>query len=317
MPTKTRTAPMPQDLYEVLGVKRNASESEITKAYRKLAREHHPDRNPGDKQAENRFKDISAAYEVLSNKEKRAQYDQFGHVGPGMPPNGPGGFHFGGGGSEGFHTNIDPETAQRLFGDIFGAFGGESESPFGNIFGGRGSGARSRGRARRHAPEPVHSQITVPFERAALGGSVSLSVDGREIQLKIPAGIEDGKTMRLAGQGPDGADILLKVQITPHPHYRREGNDLILGVPLTVGEAVLGGKVDVPMLGGGTATVTIKPGTSTGSRMRIRGHGINGGDLYIEPQVMVPTPADDRSKELIEEFAKLNPQNPRIGPPWQ
>jgi DnaJ-class molecular chaperone len=123
--------------------------------------------------------------------------------------------------------------------------------------------------------------------------------------------------MRLAGQGPNGADVLLKVHVQPHPHYRREGNDLVLTVPLSLSEAVLGGKVDVPMLGGGTATVTIKPGTSSGTRMRIRGQGIKGGDLYIEPQVLALAPADARSRELIEEFARLNPQRPRTGPPWE
>jgi DnaJ-class molecular chaperone len=321
---------MPQDLYDVLGVSRTASEAEITKAYRKLARQHHPDRNPGDKQAEARFKDVSAAYEILSDKQKRAQYDQFGHAGPGMPNGGaPGGFHFGGPG--GYQT-IDPETAERLFGDLFGAFGGGGGggSPFGDIFGGRaggggggvpgGAGSPGRGgrtRARRPQPQEVESEITVPFETAALGGTVPLTIDNRQIDLKVPAGFEDGKTMRLAGQGPGGADVLLKVRVRPHPYYRREGNDLILSVPLSLAEAVLGGKVDVPMLGGGTAMVTIKPGTSSGTRMRIRGQGVNGGDLYIEPKVLVPAPADDRSRELIEEFARLNPQRPRSGPPWE
>jgi DnaJ-class molecular chaperone len=110
--------------------------------------------------------------------------------------------------------------------------------------------------------------------------------------------------------------VLLKIHVAPHPHYSREGNDLILTTPLSLPEAVLGGKVDVPMLGGGTLTVTIKPGTSSGTRLRVRGQGIKGGDLYIEAKVMVPAPADDHSRELIAEFARLNPQRPRTGPPW-
>jgi DnaJ-class molecular chaperone len=313
-----RGTAMPQDLYDVLGVSRTASEDEITKAYRKLARKYHPDRNPGDKQAEAKFKEVASAYEVLSDKQKRAQYDQFGHVGPGgVPPNGgaPGGFHFGGGGPGGYQT-IDPETAERLFGDLFGGAGGGG-SPFGDLFGRAAGGGRGgRGRTRRAQPEEVESEITVPFATAALGGTVALAIDGKEIDLKVPAGIEDGKTMRLAGQGPGGADVLLKVHVVPHPYFRREGNDLILTVPLSLPEAVLGGKVDVPMLGGGTLTVTIKPGTSSGTRLRVRGQGIKGGDLYIEAKVMVPAPADERSRELIEEFARLNPQRPRTGPPW-
>jgi DnaJ-class molecular chaperone len=315
-----RGTTMPQDLYDVLGVSRTASESEITKAYRKLARQYHPDRNPGDKQAEAKFKEIASAYEVLSDKQKRAQYDQFGHVGPGVPPNGgaPGGFHFGGGAPGGFQS-MDPETAERLFGDLFGGMGGGS--PFGDLFGGAaGRAATGRGggrtRARRAEPQVVESEITIPFETAAVGGTVGLGLDGKHIDLKVPAGIEDGQTMRLAGQGPGGADVLLKIHVSPHPHYRREGNDLILTTPLSLPEAVLGGKVDVPMLGGGTLTVTIKPGTSSGTRLRVRGQGIKGGDLYIEAKVMVSAPADDRSRELIEEFARLNPQRPRTGPPW-
>src|SRR5262245_12122754 len=213
---------MPQDLYDVLGVNRSASADDITKAYRKLARQYHPDRNPGDKQAEAKFKEVSAAYEVLNDKQKRAQYDQFGHVGPGMPNGGgpdggfPGGFHFGGGAPGGFQTNIDPETAQRLFGDLFGAFGGEGGgSPLGDIFGqAAGRQRQSRGRGRRPQPPPaVEAEITVPFGTAAVGGPVNLSIGDRQIELKIPAGIEDGKTMRLGGQGPNGADVLLKVHV--------------------------------------------------------------------------------------------------------
>jgi DnaJ-class molecular chaperone len=314
---------MPQDFYDTLGVSRTATADEITKAYRKLARKHHPDRNPGDKSAEAKFKDVSSAYEVLSDKQKRAQYDQFGHVGPGAPPNGPGGFHFGGGGSGGsapggFQSNIDPETVERLFGDLFGAFGGgqggQGGSPFGDVFGG---GGRGKSRSRRPQPAPaVEAEITVPFEIAAGGGPMGLTIDGRQIELKIPAGIEDGKTMRLGGQGPHGADVLLKIHVAPHPLYRREGNDLVMTMPLSLAEAVLGGKVDVPLLGGGAVTVTIKPGTSSGTRMRIRGQGIKGGDLYLEPQVTVPAPADEESRKLIEDFSTRNPQQVRTGPPW-
>src|SRR5436190_1759339 len=205
----SRATAMPQDLYAVLGVQRTASEDESTKAYRKLPRQFHPDRNPGDKQAEAKFNDVAAAPGTLADE----------------------------------------------------------------------------------------AGITIPSETAAKGGTVSLAIGDRHIDLKVPAGIDDGKTMRLAGQGPNGADVLLKVHVEPHPHYRREGNDLVLRVPLSLTEAVLGGKVDVPMLGGGTATVTIKPGTSSGTRMRIRGQGVKGGDLYIEPQVTVPAPADARSRE--------------------
>jgi DnaJ-class molecular chaperone len=303
---------MPQDLYELLGVARNASEDEIQKAYRKLARQYHPDRNPGDKAAEAKFKDIAGAYEILSDKQKRAQYDQFGAAGG--PAGGPGGFHFGGAGPGGFTSNIDPDTAQRLFGDLFGGgspFGGMGD--VGDIF---GQARQTRGRRPRR-PAEVRAEVDIPLETAALGGSVGLNTGDKQIDLKIPAGISDGQTMRLASQGPDGADLLLTIHVASHPHFRREGNDLILTVPLTLSDAVLGGKVDVPTLDGGKLTVTIKPGTSSGTRLRVRGQGIKGGDLYIEAKVIVPAPADERSRELIEEFAKLNPQHPRAGPPWE
>jgi DnaJ-class molecular chaperone len=301
---------MPQDLYELLGVSRTASEDEIQKAYRKLARQYHPDRNPGDKAAEAKFKDIAAAYDVLSDKQKRAQYDQFGAAGPG---GGPEGFHFSRG-PGGFTTNIDPETAERLFGDLFG--GGSPFGGMGDLFGQAQSGRRGRRRPPSQ-PQEVTAAVTIPLDKAALGGTITLNVGDREIDLKVPAGINDGQTMRLAGQGPDGADLLLTIHVAPHPYFRREGNDLILSVPLSLSEAVLGGKVDVPTLGGGTITITIKPGTSSGTRMRLRGQGIKDGDLYIEAKVVVPAPSDDRSRELIEEFTQRNPQSVRTGPPWE
>ncbi len=301
---------MPKDLYEVLGVSRNATDDEIQKAYRKLARQYHPDRNPGDKAAENTFKEVAAAYEILSDKQKRAKYDQFGVVG-GPGSDAAGDFHFGGG-PGGFTTNIDPETAQRLFGDLFGG-GGDSPFDLGGLF---GQARQARGRRQRRAPAPVSAEATIPFLKAAAGGAVDLTIDDKQIELKIPAGIKDGQTLRLAGQGPGGADLMLTIHVEPHPYFRREDDNLVLTVPLSLSEAVLGGKIDVPTLDGGTLTVTIRPGTSSGARMRIRGQGIKGGDLLIEPRVMVPAPADDRSRELIEEFAKLNPQQPRAGAPW-
>src|SRR5436189_2944804 len=169
-----RGTAMAQDLYDVLGVSRTASDDEIQKAYRKLARQHHPDRNPGDKAAEARFKDISAAYEVLSDKQKRAQYDQFGAAGPGYPNGaGEGGFHFGGG--PGGFQSVDPETAERIFGQFFGGGGGMGGgSPFGDLgdlLGGatRGrSGGGRRTRQRAAAPQAVEAEVTVPFSTAAL-----------------------------------------------------------------------------------------------------------------------------------------------------
>ncbi len=302
------TNDMPRDYYEVLGVKRGASEEEIKKAYRKLARDLHPDRNPGDKQAEARFKEVQEAYDVLFDKSKRSQYDQFGFAGPdgGFPGGGGPTFHWGGGGFPG-GFEVDPAQAEEMLNQILGGMGG---------FGGGGPGRRSRAARGRQAPSPVTTEVSIPFMLAALGGPVSLRVDGREVEVKVRAGVEEGQSLRLQGQAPGGGDLLLKLHIEPHPYFRREGNDIIVEVPLALAEAVLGAKIDVPTIDGTSLTVTVRPGTSSGARLRLRGRGIKGGDQYIEIKVVVLPPKDERSREIIEEFARLNPQNPRSNLPW-
>lgn len=297
---------MPRDYYEVLGVARNASEADIKKAYRKLARQHHPDRNPGDKQAEARFKEVQEAYDVLNDKTKRAQYDRFGFAGPGMggqgpfrAEGGPGGFEFQG---------INPDDLESILGAMGGAGG------FSEIFGRRARG-RGRGRA-APPPQSVEAEVAIPFTTAALGGTVSLNVDGRTIDVRVPAGVEEGKKLRLGGQGPGGGDLLVRIKIEPHPYFRREGNNLVLDVPVSVSEAILGAKVDVPTLDGTHLTVKVPPGTSSGARLRLRGKGIAGGDQFIEIKIVVPKINDDRGRELIEELARLHPQNPRANLPW-
>ncbi len=307
---------MPRDYYETLGVSRTASEDEIKKAYRKLARQYHPDRNPGDKQAEARFKEVQDAYDVLSDKTKREQFDRFGHVGPG--PNfggGPGGgqggptFHWEWRGGPGEGTaGVDPTELFRQF------FGGGGGAGFEEI---PGRGTRNRRGRRAQAPvEEVQSEVEIPFITAALGGPVNLSVDGKELTVKIPTGVHEGQALRLKGQGPGGSNLRLVLRIQPHPFFKREGKNIILEAPLSLPEAVLGTKLDVPTLDGTRLTVKIPPGTSSGARLRLRGKGIDGGDQYIEIKVVVPAPKDDRSRQLIEEFAKANPQNPRAGLAW-
>jgi curved DNA-binding protein len=305
---------MPRDYYEVLGVAKGASDEDIKKAYRKLARQYHPDRNPGDKQAETRFKEVQDAYDVLSDKGKRAQYDRFGFAGPdgGFPGAGPGGgprgqtFHWGGG--PGGFENVDPSA----FADILRGFGVDFD------MGPEGLGPRPRGgRTRRAASrEPVTAEVTIPFLTAAQGGSVSLQLNDHSLDVKIPAGVQEGQTLRLQGQGGGGADLHLKLHVAPHTFFRRENNDILLEVPLSLREAVLGTRVDVPTLDGSRLSVKVPPGTSSGTRLRLRGKGIKGGDQYIETKVVVPAPRDERSRELIEEFARLNPQDPRAGLPW-
>jgi DnaJ-class molecular chaperone len=306
---------MPRDPYEVLGVAREASEDDIKKAYRKLARQFHPDRNPGDKQAETRFKEIQEAYDVVGDKEKRAQFDRFGFTGAGAGPfpGGGGPFRWSGGGegSPNFRfEGINPEDLAGIFSQ-FGSFNNAAD--LGDVMGGRG---KSRGRRPRPAPETM-ANVAIPFLTAVRGGTIAVSVDGRELEIKVPAGVEDGKKMRLAGQGTNGSDLILRLQIESHPYFRREGKNIVLEVPVTVGEAVLGTRVDVPLPGGGQGTVKVPAGTSSGARLRLRGQGVTGGDLFIEIKVVSPSSVDAKSRELIEEFARRNPQDPRAGLGWQ
>jgi DnaJ-class molecular chaperone len=184
----------------------------------------------------------------------------------------------------------------------------------GDLFG-SGAPRGRRGRRAEAAPE-VESEVSIPFQTAALGGSVNLTVGQRELTVKIPPGVEDGQTLRLQGQGPGGGNLRLKLRILPHPYFRREGHNLILEAPLSLTEAVLGTKLDVPTLDGTKLSVKVPPGTSSGARLRLRGRGINGGDQYIEIKIVVPAPKDDRSRQLIEEFGRANPQNPRAGLAW-
>jgi DnaJ-class molecular chaperone len=305
---------MPRDPYEVLGVGRDASDDAIKKAYRKLARDYHPDRNPGDKQAEVKFKEVQDAYDILSDAKKKAQYDRFGFGGQHSGFQDPGGgFHWNfGGGPDG--PQMDPAQAQEIFSQFFG--GGAGGGDFGEIFGRRARGGGNRGR--RAAPAaPYETEITIPFLTAAQGGPVSIRIDSKEVDVKIPPGIEEGKSLRLQGQGPGGVDLHLKIRIEPHPVFRREGNDVILETPVGVAEAILGAKVDVPTLDGAKLTVKIPPGTSSGARLRLHGKGIKGGDQYVQIKIVVPAAADERARELIEEFARLHPQQPRTGAPWE
>jgi curved DNA-binding protein len=311
---------VPKDYYDSLGVAKGATTDEIKSAYRKLARQYHPDRNPGDKEAAARFKEVQEAYDVLSDKDKRAKYDQFGHAAFEGPAGGPGGFGGGPGGytyswsGPGGAEGIDPAAFQSIFEQMFGA----GASPFGN----GPTRARGKGRGRRAAvPQDVQQEIDVEFLTAARGGAVDVRTPGgATVSLKIPPGIESGKTLRIRGQGINGGDLLVQVHVRPHPYFRREGSNLILDLPLSLAEAVLGGKVDVPTLEG-TVTLTIPPGTSSGKRLRLREKGLprpggGKGDLYVEARVIVPANLDAKSTELITEFIDRNPQHPRAGMRW-
>ena len=323
---------MSEDYYKVLGVARGASADEIQKAYRKLAKKHHPDLNPDDKAAQKRFKEVQQAYDVLSDEKKRKMYDQFG----------PGFEHAGQGAGPQWSGQVPPEFQHFDFGQSFGG-GGEGSIPpdlqdlLRQFTGGGGfqfGGPTGRRRGRRMPGQPgadIQHEVEVPFHTAVTGGEVSLRLvrPGRKAEtlaVKIPAGIEDGKTIRLRGQGeasqndgPSG-DLLITVHIAPHPHFRRDGLDLIVEVPVTLAEAALGAKVDIPTPHG-TIAMKVPPGTSSGTRLRAKGQGIkrsdgSTGDLYAEIQIAIPKQIDDDSSELVRKLDARWKLNPRTKLEW-
>lgn len=309
---------MPANPYEVLGVSRSASAEEITKAYRKLAQKYHPDRNAGDKAAEAKFKEVNNAYEVLSDPQKKQMYDMTGQTGGagGFPGGGAGGFP---GGFQG--AQVDPQAAEEMFRSVFGGGGPGGGFDFGSMFGGAAGGQRrgkqQRGGSRARPPEEVNTDVRVPFLTAATGGSVSIDVGGREIDVRIPAGIEEGKKLRVPASATGSVDVYLRVLIDPHPYFKREGNDVLVEVPISPAEAILGGKVDVPTLDGGELTVKVPPGTSSGARVRLKGKGIAGGDQYLVMKIVVPAKPDDATKKLMEEYAAHNTHDPRANVGWR
>jgi DnaJ-class molecular chaperone len=313
MPT-ANTDIMPRDYYEVLGVSRTATADEIKKAYRKLAQKYHPDKNPGDKQAESHFKEVNEAHETLSDPKKRQLYDQFGHAGPkGGFPGSAGGFPFGGGPGG---ATMDPAAAEELFQRFFGGGHAAGGIDLGELFGGKTRGGRGRAQ-RRAAAEPVESEVTVPFTVAANGGSVSIDVGGRQIDVKVPAGIENGKKLRVPASATGSGDVHLKVKVAPHPYFRRDRLDVLLDVPISLAEAVLGGTVEVPTVAGDRFTVKVPPGTSSGAKVRMRGKGIAGGDQFLVFQVVVPRKLDGDARKHFEQFARKIHEDPRANVDWR
>ncbi len=395
-----------KDYYGMLGVKKTATADEIRKAFRKLARKYHPDVNPGDKKAEEKFKEISEANDILSDEKKRKIYDQFGFYSDNIDAaaaeaaargaaSGRGGrqgtqevpFDFGGFDFSDFQGQAGGGPAQSG-----GGFGGGFRDIFSGIFGG---GQRSAA----HGPEPgtdLEYQVSVDFWTAVRGGSVKLEIQRQEIcptckgkattggsmecpechgtgqvtqmggrmkfniqcprcggsgrvqnacptcdgagvitkkeplEFRIKPGTRDGQRIRLAGKGNAGTnggsagDLYLIIKAEPHPVFRRVGDDIYVTVPITVAEAALGAKVDVPTIdthdGGGRTQLRIPPGTQTGQKLRLREKGVPSaaregvrGDEIVEVRIVVPKVQDERSKEILRELAKLNPEDPREG----
>lgn len=325
---------MSKDYYKTLGVSKGASAEEIQKAYRNLARKYHPDLNPDDKTAKQKFQDVQQAYETLNDPKKKQMYDQFGsdYEQMGGAPGGgfPGGNPFGGGGGGGQM----PPGFEHMFGGGGGGAGGitleELMRQFGVGGGGGfegGGGGRKRSRKQQQVPgHDVQHELEIPFHTAVLGGKLPLSMNRpggkREtIEVTIPAGIDTGKTIRYRGLGeesPNGGpkgDLLITVRVGEHDSFTRQGLDLTVKVPITIAEACLGGKIEVPSPHG-TITLTIPAGTSSGKRIRAKGQGIHAkdgthGDLYAEMQIVVPKKLSAKATELVKELSDQIADLPR------
>lgn len=310
-----------KDFYKVLGVSKDVSAADLKKTYRKLARQYHPDSNPGDKVAETRFKEISEAYSVLSDEEQRKEYDQIRAMGSGArftAPSGAGqggfedvfGSMFGGGRGQNY-TFQQGGDYDDLLGGLFG------NGRFGQTTGGyRGYGGPTRGR-------DITAATTIDFVTATKGDTVTLQThDGRPIKVKIPAGVADGQKIKLRGKGepsPDGGeagDIILTVAVRKHPVFERDGLNLRVNVPVTFTEAALGATIEVPTLGEAPVKLRVAPGTPSGRVLRVKGRGVQTGkgtgDLLAVVQVVVPSHLSKASEQALSEFEQTLPhENPR------
>jgi DnaJ-class molecular chaperone len=341
------------DYYQILGVSRDATDDEIKKAYRSLARKHHPDLNPENKkEAEAKFKEVQEAYDVLGEPDKRAQYDRFGKAfssggfppGAGAGPFGPGAGGFPPGQGGWFNPDQTGGTFQFDLNDFLGGGGhsrpSSSSAGFDSDDGGgifeeilskvRGGKSRKKSRpggaAGSGAAEPFHARIDVPFMTAVNGGETSIDItfdagESETLTLKIPPGTTSGQKLRLRGKGAmthrgHRGDLIVEVTVDPHPFFKIDGRDVVLEMPLTVNEAILGVKIEVPTLDG-VKTVPIPPGTSSGARLRLKGQGVPArgvqpaGDMYVVTKIVVPKNLDDAAKAKITDLVSVLDTEPR------
>lgn len=306
-----------KDYYQILGVDKKASEKDIRKAYRSLARKYHPDVNPGNKEAEARFKEINEAYEVLSDQEKRAKYDALGQSyqqwqRTGQDPRGFDWSQWYAGGQPG-RGQVHVEYGDLE--DLFAGGGGFSDF-FRNIFGGVG-GFDYAQRPRTARGQDVEAQVEITLQEAQAGTTRVLQLDHQRIEVKIPPGVDTGSRVRVAGQGAPGmgsgprGDLYLRIALRPDPRFERRGNDLYVDVSVDLYTAILGGEVPVPTLTG-QVMLKIPPETQSGRQFRLRGLGMPSlqrgkpkGDLFATVRIVLPAHLTDREKQLFEELASL------------
>lgn len=300
-----------KDYYDVLGVSRGASDADIKSAYRKLAKQYHPDKNPGDEKAEGRFKEIGEAYAVLSDPEKRQAYDQFGHTGQVPPGYAPGAGGFQGGDFAGF----DPSQFSDFFQGLFGV-GGRRAAP-GGFAGARGGQvdlddllSGLGGTQGRRFVQNVEGELQVTLQEAFSGSDEVINVDGKRLSLRVPAGTRDGARLRLAGQGPGGGDVLLTIRVLEDARFDLDGDHLVTTVDVPAPVAALGGDITVQTLSG-SGHLTVPPGSSGGRRMRLRGQGWpkkdgTRGDLYVRLNLTVPKALSDEEKALYRQLRELH-----------
>jgi len=303
-----------KDYYKILGVDKNADEKEIKKAYRRLARQHHPDVNPGDKAAEARFKEINEANEVLSDPEKRRKYEELGRNYQRWQQTGgqPGGFDW-----SQWTEGGQPGGVRVEYGDLNDLFGGSGFSDFFEaIFGGMGGGSRRAAQATAQ-PRDLEHEVEITLEEAFHGAQRLMEIDGRRLEVKIPAGVKTGSRVRMAGEGLPGGkagprgDIYLRIKVLPHATFERQGDHLHCEIPADLFAALLGGEVRVPTLSG-TVALRIPAGTQSGRIFRLAGQGMpklrtpqEHGDLYVKIRVMLPEALSEKERNLVREWAAL------------
>ena len=290
-----------KDLYAVLGVKKGDDSAAIKKQYRKLARELHPDKTKGDKKLEERFKEVSEAYEILSDDKKRSEYNEMRDAfKSGRMPHGgmPGGGNFQG--------NFSASDFQNLF-------GGGGGDIFSNLFGGGGRRQPQRG-------QDIGAEVSISFRDSIFGSENTLRINGKAVHIRIPAGIKDGNKIKVKEKGHPGeagpGDLYVTVNVIKHPVFTRDELNLKMVLPVTFSEAALGADVKVPTLDGEEVTVRIAPGTTNGRTLRVKGRGVETakghGDLLITIDVQVPQRVEGAAKKALEEFAAATKEfNPR------